>query len=88
MLKKSKSISFKLSVAELGQIKSMPSPAGKHLEATRACQWIRISKPRNRAADYKLDLVQYQHIEVANERKHDSGDDDDESTLLNMCWTV
>ncbi len=60
-----KLISFKLSNAELEQIKSMPSPAGKHLEATRTFLWIRISKPRNRATDYKFDLVQHQHIEVA-----------------------
>ncbi len=90
MLKKWKPISFKLSKAELEQIKSIPSPAGKHLEATRTFQWIRISKPRNRAADYKLDLAQYQHIEVANEGKHDDDDDDDEPTLLNVCrgWTA
>ncbi len=41
------------------------------------------------ASDYKLDLVQHHHIEVAHERKHgDDDNDDDESTLLNMCWTV
>ncbi len=53
-----------------------------------------MSKPRNRAADYKLDLAQHQHIEVANEGKHDDDDDDDddddEPTLLNVCcgWTA
>jgi hypothetical protein len=71
MLKKWKPISFKLSNAELSQIKSMPKPAGKHFEATQTFKWIKISKPRNRAADYKLDLVQHQHIDVANEGKHD-----------------
>jgi hypothetical protein len=85
MLKKWKLVSLKLSNAEQEQIKSMPSPAGEHLEATRTLQWIRISKPRNRTADYKLDLVQHQHIEVAMK----------ESMMMMMmmmmmnqhCWT-
>ena len=45
MLKKSKVISFKLSSAELGQIKSMPGPAGKHLEATNESESAGSSLP-------------------------------------------